>query len=64
MRPAALEAGVAYVPGAPFHAGDGGRNEMRLSFSHLGEAELATAVERLAGVVRRASAAAAATAPR
>jgi 2-aminoadipate transaminase len=51
LRAAALEAGVAYVPGAPFHVGDGGRNTLRLSFSHLTEAELATAAERLAGVV-------------
>jgi 2-aminoadipate transaminase len=54
MRPAALEAGVAYVPGPPFQVGDGGGNAMRLSFSHLTEAELETAVERLAGVVRAA----------
>jgi 2-aminoadipate transaminase len=54
LRPAAIEAGVAYVPGPPFHVGDGGRNSMRLSFSHLSEAELDTAVERLAGVVRTA----------
>jgi 2-aminoadipate transaminase len=54
MRPAALEAGVAYVPGPPFHVGDGGGNAMRLSFSHLTESELETAVERLARVVRAA----------
>jgi 2-aminoadipate transaminase len=54
MRPAALAAGVAYVPGPPFHVGDEGGNSMRLSFSHLSEAELDTAVERLAGVVRDA----------
>jgi len=54
LRPAAIEAGVAYVPGPPFHVGDEGRNSMRLSFSHLSEAELDTAVERLAGVVRDA----------
>jgi 2-aminoadipate transaminase len=54
LRPAAIDAGVAYVPGPPFHVGDGGRNSMRLSFSHLSEAELETAVERLAGVVRDA----------
>ena len=54
MRPAAGAAGVAYVPGAPFHVGDGGRNTLRLSFSHLTETELETAVERLAGVVRGA----------
>jgi 2-aminoadipate transaminase len=52
MRPAALEAGVAYVPGPPFHVGEAGRNSMRLSFSHLTEPELETAVERLASVVR------------
>jgi 2-aminoadipate transaminase len=54
LRPAALAAGVAYVPGPPFHVGDAGRNTLRLSFSHLDERELGTAVERLAGVVRRA----------
>jgi 2-aminoadipate transaminase len=52
LRPAAIEAGVAYVPGPPFHVGDEGRNSMRLSFSHLSETELEDAVERLAGVVR------------
>jgi 2-aminoadipate transaminase len=55
MRPAALAAGVAYVPGPPFHAGDEGRDTMRLSFSHLTEPELETAVERLASVVRDAA---------
>ena len=54
MRPAALAAGVAYVPGPPFHVGGGGRNTLRLSFSHLTDAELDVAVERLAGVVRGA----------
>jgi 2-aminoadipate transaminase len=51
MRPAATAAGVAYVPGSPFHVGDGGRNSMRLSFSHLTEAELEAAAERLAVTV-------------
>jgi 2-aminoadipate transaminase len=52
LRPAAIEAGVNYVPGPPFYAGDGdGRGELRLSFSHLGEADLDEAVRRLAGVV-------------
>jgi 2-aminoadipate transaminase len=54
LRPAALAAGVAYVPGPPFHPGDGARRSLRLSFSHLTEPELETAVERLAGVVRAA----------
>ena len=54
MRPAATAAGVAYVPGPPFHVGAGGRNTLRLSFGHLTETELETAVERLAGVVHSA----------
>jgi len=51
LRADALAAGVAYVPGPPFHVGDAGRNTLRLSFSHLTEAELETAAERLAGAV-------------
>jgi 2-aminoadipate transaminase len=54
LRPAAVAGGVAYVPGPPFHVGDDGRNTLRLSFSHLTEGELGTAVERLAAVVRGA----------
>lgn len=54
MRQAAVAAGVAYVPGPPFYVGDHGRNTLRLSFSHLTEPELETAVERLAAVVRGA----------
>ena len=54
MRPEALAAGVAYVPGSPFHVGENGANTLRLSFSHLTEPELETAVERLAPLVRGA----------
>ena len=54
LRPAAIAGGVAYVPGPPFHVGDNGRNTLRLSFSHLTESELETAVGRLAAVVRAA----------
>jgi len=54
LRPQALAAGVAYVPGPPFHVGDQGHNTLRLSFSHLTAPELDTAVERLAGVLRAA----------
>ena len=54
LRSAATAAGVAYVPGAPFHVGTNGHNTLRLSFSHLTEVELETAVERLAAVVRAA----------
>jgi 2-aminoadipate transaminase len=52
LRPAAVEAGVTYVPGPPFYSGDDGRGELRLSFSHLGEDEYDEAVRRLAGVIR------------
>jgi 2-aminoadipate transaminase len=55
LRPLALEGGVSYVPGAPFYAGEGGRSELRLSFSYLAQAELATAVERLAAVIENAA---------
>ncbi len=54
LRPDALAAGVAYVPGPPFHVGDGGANSMRLSFSHLTGPEFDAAAERLGGVVRHA----------
>jgi 2-aminoadipate transaminase len=51
LRTVALDAGVAYVPGAPFYSGPGGVNELRLSFSALGEDDLAEAASRLAGVL-------------
>jgi 2-aminoadipate transaminase len=51
LRPAALAAGVAYVPGVPFYVGDTGHNTLRLSFSHLTEPELEAAVARLATVL-------------
>jgi 2-aminoadipate transaminase len=54
MRPAATAAGVAYVPGRPFYVTDDGHNEMRLSFSHLGEADLELAGQRLAAVIAEA----------
>jgi 2-aminoadipate transaminase len=54
LRDDAVAAGVAYVPGAPFHVGRGASSSMRLSFSHLTESELSTAAERLARVVRAA----------
>jgi 2-aminoadipate transaminase len=51
LRPAALDAGVAYVPGPPFHVGDDGAATLRLSFSHLTPPELEAAAERLGAVV-------------
>ena len=50
LRPAAVEAGVTYVPGPPFYSGDDGHGELRLSFSHLGAGEYDEAVRRLASV--------------
>ena len=54
LRPDAIAAGVAYVPGAPFFVDGGGARTLRLSFSHLAGPGLATAAERLGGVVRAA----------
>ena len=51
LREEATAAGVAYVPGHAFYPGEGGRNELRFSFSSLSEPEIATAVERLGGVI-------------
>jgi 2-aminoadipate transaminase len=51
LRAAALDAGVAFVPGAPFYSGPGGASELRLSFSALGEDDLAEAAARLASVL-------------
>jgi 2-aminoadipate transaminase len=52
LRPAAVDAGVTYVPGPPFYSGDDGHGELRLSFSHLAEQEYDEAVRRLASVIR------------
>jgi 2-aminoadipate transaminase len=52
LRAVAVEAGVTYVPGPPFYSGEGGRDELRLSFSHLAEDEYDEAVRRLASVIR------------
>ena len=59
LRPAATAAGVAYVPGPPFYSDGRGRNEMRLSFSHLGAEELGEAVRRLATALQSSAAASA-----
>lgn len=54
MLPMAVEAGVAYVPGAAFYARDPQPNTLRLSFVTLSPEQIATAVEKLAAVVRAA----------
>jgi 2-aminoadipate transaminase len=51
LRPSALEAGVAYVPGPPFYVSGEGAGELRLSFSSLDEAGLEEATSRLATVI-------------
>ncbi len=51
LRPLAIEAGVSYVPGAPF---GGAPNELRVAFSYLGEPELESAASRLASAVSSA----------
>lgn len=55
LLPAALEAGVAYVPGAAFHAvaGEGG-STLRLSYSCAAQAEIDEGVARLAPVLQAA----------
>jgi 2-aminoadipate transaminase len=48
----AREAGVAFVPGRPFHPhGDGG-NKLRLSYSLAGEDDIETGVARLGNLIR------------
>lgn len=52
LLPAALEAGVAYVPGIPFHAGEPDRHTLRLSFSEPTPDRIALGLERLGTVLR------------
>ncbi|PDV98557.1 PLP-dependent aminotransferase family protein [Candidatus Viridilinea mediisalina] len=48
----AIEAGVAFVPGEPFHPGGGGTNTMRLNFSFSSVAQINEGVRRLAAAIR------------
>ncbi|AKJ31722.1 PLP-dependent aminotransferase family protein [Caldimonas brevitalea] len=59
LLPQAVEAGVAFVPGAAFYAREPRINTLRLSFVTLDPEQIATAVRLLAGVVRAAQPAAA-----
>ncbi|WP_030571214.1 aminotransferase-like domain-containing protein [Streptomyces aureocirculatus] len=52
LLPAAVDAGVAYVPGAPFFTGAADPATLRLSFSAHRPTEIAAGMERLAGVLR------------
>jgi 2-aminoadipate transaminase len=51
LRPAAAEAGVAFVPGRPFYADGRASNEMRLAFSRMANDRIDEGVRRLAKVV-------------
>jgi 2-aminoadipate transaminase len=51
----AVEAGVAFVPGAPFYAESPDHRSMRLSFVTLTTAEIAEAVAALGRVVAEAA---------
>ena len=56
LLPAAVDGGVAYVPGTAFHTADdpaAGHDTLRLSFATLPPAQLTEATRRLATVVRR-----------
>ena len=52
LLPTALAAGVAYVPGVPFHAGEPDRHTLRLSFSEPTPERIALGLERLGPVLR------------
>ncbi|MGF6781918.1 DNA-binding transcriptional MocR family regulator [Paraburkholderia sp. GAS334] len=51
LLPKAIEAGVAYVPGAPFFADGAGVDSLRLSFASATAQQIGEGVRRLAGVL-------------
>jgi 2-aminoadipate transaminase len=51
----ALDERVAFVPGEPFFPDDRGRNNLRLSFSRVGEADIAEGARRLGALFRAAT---------
>jgi 2-aminoadipate transaminase len=52
LLPKAVQAGVAYVPGAAFYADNPDTRTLRLSFVTLAPADIADAVRRLGDVVK------------
>jgi 2-aminoadipate transaminase len=48
----AVEAKVAFVPGAPFHPQGGGENTMRLNFSNSKPEMIQEGIKRLAKVIK------------
>ena len=51
----AIEAGVAYIPGQPFHVDDGGSNTIRLAFSTESEATIQEGIRKLSHFLRSAT---------
>ncbi len=51
VLPAALERGVAFVPGEAFHVGNAGRNTLRLNFTHASPDRIELGVRRLAEAI-------------
>ncbi|MGC4079038.1 MAG: PLP-dependent aminotransferase family protein [Rubrivivax sp.] len=56
LLPAAVAAGVAYVPGAPFFAGGGHANTLRLSFVTVPPEQIERGIALLGKVLKEASA--------
>lgn len=52
LLPLAIQKGVAYVPGAPFHVSSNGSNTMRLNYSYPTPAQIRDGVRRLAEAIR------------
>ncbi|WP_018915140.1 PLP-dependent aminotransferase family protein [Thiomonas sp. FB-6] len=52
LLPLAVERGVAFVPGAPFHAGESDPRTLRLSFVTATREQIATGIARLAQAIR------------
>lgn len=53
LLPAAIEAGVAYVPGQPFFVDSSGANTFRLAFSKESPESIDTGIKRLCEVIKR-----------
>lgn len=54
MLPRAVAQGVAYVPGAPFYAGDAPAGKLRLSFASASITEIGEGLQRLGKILREA----------
>ena len=53
LLPKAIDAGVAYVPGAPFFADGSGRNTMRLNFSYPKPEDIRQGIKILSTVINK-----------